>query len=162
MFTSCIWHQTFTSADHQGSSRILVNYSAPAEGVLLFRWSLDFQIFLSMSCRCVLWLSVFLVGLWQQATCATLPGRPSAPPEGAGVPAPHLRMLSLGLNHLLQGVKEHSSSLEKRGQQGALQLEQATKHVEELSKQSLQTGRTHRQVGRKKYQRLRSMSLPSR
>lgn len=106
-------------------------------------------MFLNMNNRRVLQLSVFLVGLWQQANSAALPGRPSAPPEQAGVPVPHLRMLSLGLNHLLQGVKEHSISLEKRGQQGALQLEQATKHVEELSKQSLQTGRTHRQVGGK-------------
>lgn len=104
------------------------------------------QLFLIMSRSGVLQLWVFLVGLWQQAHCATLPGRPSAPPEGAGVPVPHLRMLSLGLDHLLKGVEGHSRTLEKRGQQGAQELEQAAKHLEELSKQSLQTGRTHRQV----------------
>lgn len=118
-------------------------------------------MFLNMSGRRVLRLSVFLVGLWQQANCATLPGRPSAPPERAGVPVLQLRMLSLGLHHLLQGVEEHSSSLEKRGQQGALQLEQATKHVERLSKQSLQTGRTHRQVGRKYKKQFELFSLQS-
>lgn len=70
------------------------------------------------------------------------------------MPVPHLRMLSLGLDHLLKGVEEHSGTLEKRGQQGAQEVEQATKRLEELSKQSLQTGRTHRQVGSKQSGRI--------
>lgn len=151
LFTSCISHQTTRALRgptwiyflrYQHSSALAVE---PSEDTALWAPS----PFLIMSRSRLLQLSVFLVGLWQQAPCATLPGRPSAPPEGAGVPVPHLRMLSLGLDHLLKGVEEHSRTLEKRGQQGAQELEQATKHLEELSKQSLPTGRTHRQVGSK-------------
>lgn len=98
-----------------------------------------------MSGRQVLQLSIFLVGLWQ-AHCATPPGRVSASQEAGGVPVSHLRMLSLGLAHLLQGVEENAKKLEKQGDQGALELNRATKGLESLSKQSLQTGRTHRQV----------------
>lgn len=58
----------------------------------------------------------------------------------------HLRMLSLGLAHLLRGVEENAKKLEKQGEQGALELNRATKGLESLSKQSLQTGRIHRQV----------------
>lgn len=160
LFTPCISHQTFTTADHQGLSEDQRGFTSlhflrcqhgsalavdPSEDTA--PWAP--QLFLIMSRSGVLQVWVFLVGLWQQAHCATLPGRPSAPPEGAGVPVPHLRMLSLGLDHLLKGVEGHSRTLEKRGQQGAQELEQATKHLEELSKQSLQTGRTHRQVGSK-------------
>ncbi|XP_070707257.1 angiopoietin-related protein 3-like [Pempheris klunzingeri] len=93
----------------------------------------------------VLQLSVLLVGFCQ-AQPAPPPDDPSAS-QGAGeVPVSQLRMLSLGLAYLLQGVEENAEQLEKRGEQVAAELDGTTKSLETLRKQSLQTGRTHRQA----------------
>ncbi|XP_034565455.1 uncharacterized protein LOC117831078 isoform X2 [Notolabrus celidotus] len=64
-------------------------------------------------------------------------------------------MLSLGLAHLLQGVKENARRLEQQGEQVVAELDGTTKSVESLRKQSLQAGRTRRQV-RKDLQILRA------
>lgn len=93
----------------------------------------------------MLQLSVLLVGLCQ-AHRAPPPGGPSTS-QGAGVvPVSQLRMLSLGLAHLLQGVEENAQQLEQQGGQVAAELDGATKSLESLLKQSLKAGRTHRQV----------------
>lgn len=57
-----------------------------------------------------------------------------------------LRMLSLGLAHLLQGLVENVEQLELRGKLVAAGLDEAAESLESLRKQSLQAGRTHRQV----------------
>lgn len=90
-------------------------------------------------------LSVLLVGLCQ----APPPGDPSASQESGEVPVSQLRMLSLGLAHMLQGVEENTEQLEQRGEQAAAELDGATKSLESLRKQSVQAGRTHRQVRKK-------------
>lgn len=93
----------------------------------------------------MLQLSVFLIGLCQ-AHRATPPGDPSTSQEAGEVAVSQLRMLSLGLAHLLQGVEENAKRLEQQGEQVAAELDRATKGLESLRKQSLQRGRTHRQV----------------
>lgn len=98
----------------------------------------------------VLRLSVLLVGLCQ-AHRAPPPSDPSTSQEAGEVPVAQLRMLSLGLAHLLQGVEENAGRLEKQGEQVAAELDGAMKSLESLLKQSSQAGRTHRQV-RKNYQ----------
>ncbi|XP_036972940.1 uncharacterized protein LOC119029871 isoform X2 [Acanthopagrus latus] len=93
----------------------------------------------------VLHLSVLLVGLCQ-AHRAPPPGDPSTSQEVGEVPVAQLRMLSLGLAHLLQGVEENAERLERQGEQVAAELDGAMKSLESLLKQSSQAGRTHRQV----------------
>lgn len=93
----------------------------------------------------MLQLSVLLVGLCQ-AHRAPPPGDPSESQEAGGVPVSQLRMLSLGLAHLLQGVEENAKRLEQQGEQVAAELDGATKSLEGLRKQTLQAGRTNRQV----------------
>ncbi|XP_049909231.1 uncharacterized protein LOC126395652 [Epinephelus moara] len=93
----------------------------------------------------VLQLSLLLVGLCQ-ARRASPPGGPSTPQEAGEVPVSQLRMLSLGLAHLLQGVEENAEELEQQGEQVAAELDGATKSLESLRKQNLRAGRTHRQV----------------
>ncbi|XP_073334464.1 uncharacterized protein [Pagrus major] len=93
----------------------------------------------------VLQLSVLLVGLCQ-AHRAPPSDDPSTSQEAGEVPVAQLRMLSLGLAHLLQGVEENAERLEKQGEQVAAELDGATKSLESLHKQSSQAGRTHRQV----------------
>ncbi|XP_041816745.1 uncharacterized protein LOC121623521 [Chelmon rostratus] len=102
----------------------------------------------------VLQLSVLLVGLCQ-AHPTPPPGDPPTSQEVGEVPTSQLRMLSLGLAHLLQGVEENAKRLEQQGEQVAAELDGATKSLESLRKQSLQVGRTHRQV-RKDQQILRA------
>ncbi|XP_044030926.1 uncharacterized protein LOC122865941 [Siniperca chuatsi] len=93
----------------------------------------------------VLQLSVLLLGLCQ-AHRAPPPGDPSTSQEAGEVPVSLLRMLSLGLAHLLQGAEENAERLEQQGEQVAAELDGATKSLESLRKQSLRAGRTHRQV----------------
>ncbi|CAB1455453.1 unnamed protein product [Pleuronectes platessa] len=57
-----------------------------------------------------------------------------------------MRMLSLGLAHLLHGVEENAGQLERAGGQAAAELDGVIRTVETLHKQSLQAGRTHRQA----------------
>ncbi|XP_068588519.1 uncharacterized protein [Cebidichthys violaceus] len=90
-------------------------------------------------------LSFLLVGLCQ-AHRAPPPGVPSTSQEAGEVPVAQLRMLSLGLAHLLQGLVENAEQLERQGEQVAAELDGAAESLESLRKQSLQAGRTHRQV----------------
>lgn len=90
-------------------------------------------------------LSFLLVGLCQ-AHHAPPPGVPSASREAGKVPVSQLRMLSLGLAHMLQGLVENAEHLERQGDQVAAELDGAAESLESLRKQSLQAGRTHRQV----------------
>ncbi|XP_074473844.1 uncharacterized protein LOC141757323 isoform X3 [Sebastes fasciatus] len=99
----------------------------------------------SMRVSRALQLSVLLVGICR-AHRASPPGGPSASQEAGEVPVAQLRMLSLGLAHLLQGVAENAEQLEQRGDQVAAELDGTTKSLEGLRKQSLQAGRTHKQV----------------
>ncbi|KAM6902381.1 uncharacterized protein FYW49_016010 isoform 2-T2 [Xenentodon cancila] len=55
-------------------------------------------------------------------------------------------MLTLGLTHLLQGVEENVQWLEREGGLVGAELDGVTKSLESLHKQSIQTGRSHRQV----------------
>ncbi|XP_074473845.1 uncharacterized protein LOC141757323 isoform X4 [Sebastes fasciatus] len=98
----------------------------------------------SMRVSRALQLSVLLVGICR-AHRASPPGGPSASQEAGEVPVAQLRMLSLGLAHLLQGVAENAEQLEQRGDQVAAELDGTTKSLEGLRKQSLQAGRTHKQ-----------------
>ncbi|XP_045923213.1 uncharacterized protein LOC123981973 isoform X2 [Micropterus dolomieu] len=91
----------------------------------------------SMRVSRVLPLSVLLVGLCQ-AHCAPSTGVPSTAGE--------VKMLSLGLAHLLQAVGENRERLEQQGEQVAAELDRSTKSLESFRKQSLQAGRTHKQV----------------
>ncbi|TNN34166.1 Phosphatidylinositol 4-phosphate 5-kinase type-1 beta [Liparis tanakae] len=85
-------------------------------------------------------LPFLLVGL-----CQARRALPPAP--GAGeVPASQLRMLSLGLARLMQGLLENAEQLERRGEQEGAELDGAAENLENLHKQSSQAGRTHRQV----------------
>ncbi|XP_035524051.1 uncharacterized protein LOC118332745 [Morone saxatilis] len=95
----------------------------------------------SMGASRVLQLSVLLVGL-----CAPPPSDASTSQEAGEVPVSQLRMLSLGLAHLLRWVEENAGRLEQQGDQVAAELDGATKSLEGLRKQSLQSARTHRQV----------------
>ncbi|XP_035464515.1 uncharacterized protein LOC118285168 [Scophthalmus maximus] len=88
----------------------------------------------------VLQLSAWLAGVCA-ALCHALPTE-----EAGEVPASQLRMLSLGLAHLLHGVEENAGQLERRGEQAAAELDGVARSLEGLTKQSSQAGRTHRQV----------------
>lgn len=88
----------------------------------------------------MLCLFILLVGLCQAH------GDPSKSQEKCEVPVSQLRVLSLGLSNLLQGVEENAGRLEGQGEQVAAELDRATKSLESLHKQSLHTGRAHRQV----------------
>ncbi|XP_041826720.1 uncharacterized protein LOC121630482 [Melanotaenia boesemani] len=98
-----------------------------------------------MRLRRVLQLLTLLVGLCQ--------GR-GAPPPGDGltsqkpgeVPASQLKMLALGLGHMLQGVEENVQRLERQAELVGAEVDKATMGLERLNKQSIQTGRIHRQV----------------
>nr|XP_019960689.1 PREDICTED: uncharacterized protein LOC109640902 isoform X1 [Paralichthys olivaceus] len=98
-----------------------------------------------MMVRQVLQLSVLLVGVC--TAHQVLPAEEASVSGEAGeVPQPQLRMLSLGLAHLLHGVEENAGQLERQGEQVAAELDGVTRSVETLHKQSLQAGRTHRQA----------------
>ncbi|KAK2818874.1 hypothetical protein Q5P01_024435 [Channa striata] len=93
----------------------------------------------------VLQLSILLVGLCQarrdpEAETASGSG------QKGGVPVSQLRMLSLGLAHLLHGVAENNEQLEQQRKQVLAELDGATQALESLHKQRSHTGRTHRQV----------------
>ncbi|KAL6097145.1 uncharacterized protein ACO6RY_06305 [Pungitius sinensis] len=90
-------------------------------------------------------LSFLLLGLCQ-AYRARPPGGPYTTQEAGEVPVSQLRMLSLGLAHLLQGLVENVGQLERRGELVAAELDEAAESLESLRKQSSQAGRTHRQV----------------
>ncbi|KAF1377257.1 hypothetical protein PFLUV_G00198810 [Perca fluviatilis] len=73
-----------------------------------------------------------------------MPRHQEVPPyhSGAGeVPVAQLRMLSLGLALLLQGVEENAEQLEQQAEQVAVELDGATKSLESLRK----AGHTHKQ-----------------
>lgn len=72
----------------------------------------------------------------------------SALRKGGEVPMSQLRMLSKGLGHLLHGVGENMGRLDRLGVLMVTELDGATKTVESLHKQSVQTGRTNKQVKR--------------
>ncbi|XP_041667381.1 uncharacterized protein LOC121525445 [Cheilinus undulatus] len=96
-------------------------------------------------------LLVLMVGL-----CQAYQASSTSTSQAAGaVPVAQVRMLSLGLAHLLQGVQDNGKRLEQQGEQVDAELDGVTKSVESLHKQSLQAGRTHRQV-RKDLQILRA------
>ncbi|KAK5851697.1 hypothetical protein PBY51_023232 [Eleginops maclovinus] len=90
----------------------------------------------------VLQMSVLLVGLCQAQRAPPL----STSEEAGGVPVSQLKMLALGLSHLLKGVEENARQLEQRGERAAAELDGATKNLESLRKQSPKAGRNHRQV----------------
>jgi len=100
-----------------------------------------------MSLSRVLQLSALLVGLCQ-AHKAPQTGDGFTSQKPGKVPESHLRMLALGLAHLLQGLEENVQQLEQQGELVGAELDGATKNLENLRKQSIQTGRTHRQVRR--------------
>ncbi|KAE8284824.1 hypothetical protein D5F01_LYC16265 [Larimichthys crocea] len=91
----------------------------------------------------VLQLSILLVGLCQ-AHCTTSPSGLSQ--EAGEALVSQLRMLSLGLAHLLQGVEENTKQLEQQGEKVAAELDRTMKTLENHHKQNLQARRTHRQV----------------
>ncbi|XP_061589470.1 uncharacterized protein LOC133454763 [Cololabis saira] len=99
----------------------------------------------SMRVSQVLQLSVLLLGLCE-ARGASPTGDDVTSQRAGEVPVTHLRMLSVGLAHLLQGVEENVQRLEQEGELVGKELEGATKGLESLRKQSLQTVRSHRQV----------------
>ncbi|XP_040915293.1 uncharacterized protein LOC121195721 isoform X2 [Toxotes jaculatrix] len=99
----------------------------------------------SMRVSRVLQVSTLLLVLFQ--VHHALPTDDASTSQEAGmVPVSQLRMLSLGLAHLLHGVEENAEQLEQQGEQVAADLDGATRSLESLHKRSLQTGRTHRQV----------------
>ncbi|XP_029025451.1 uncharacterized protein LOC114867176 [Betta splendens] len=85
-------------------------------------------------------LHVFLVGL-----CQAHPP-PDRTKQTDGVPVSQLRMLSLGLARLLHGVAETAAQMERQAEHVLAGLDRATNSLESLRKQSLQAGRTHKQV----------------
>ncbi|XP_040915292.1 uncharacterized protein LOC121195721 isoform X1 [Toxotes jaculatrix] len=98
----------------------------------------------SMRVSRVLQVSTLLLVLFQ--VHHALPTDDASTSQEAGmVPVSQLRMLSLGLAHLLHGVEENAEQLEQQGEQVAADLDGATRSLESLHKRSLQTGRTHRQ-----------------
>ncbi|XP_022600346.1 uncharacterized protein LOC111221244 [Seriola dumerili] len=101
----------------------------------------------SMRVNPVLQLSVLLMGFCQ-AHRALATDDASTSQESGEVPVSQLRMLSLGLAHLLHGVEKNTEQLEQQGEQVAAELDGATRSLESLHKQSLKSGRTRRQVRR--------------
>ncbi|XP_071322860.1 uncharacterized protein [Trachinotus anak] len=101
----------------------------------------------SMRVSRVLQLSVLLVGLCQAHHVLSTDDA-STSQEAGKVPVSQLRMLSLGLAHLLHGVEKNAEQLEQQGEQVAAELDGATRSLESLHKQGLQAGRTRRQVRR--------------
>lgn len=95
-----------------------------------------------MSASRVLQLSALLLGLCEAHGAS--PAGNHFPSQK--VPVSHLRMLTLGLAHLLQGVEENVQRLEQEGELVGAELDGATKSLESLRTQNIQTGRTHRQV----------------
>ncbi|KAG7240851.1 hypothetical protein INR49_023425 [Caranx melampygus] len=93
----------------------------------------------------VLQLSILLVGFCHIHHGLSTEGVPTSQESGE-VPVSQLRMLSLGLAHLLHGVERNAEQLEQQGEQVAAELDGATRSLESLHKQSLQAGRTNRQV----------------
>nr|XP_046230763.1 uncharacterized protein LOC124051434 [Scatophagus argus] len=93
----------------------------------------------------VLQLSILVVGLCQ-AHRAPPPADPSTSQEEGEVTVSQLRMLSLGLAHLLQGLDENAKRLEQQGDLVEEELDKVTRSLESLCKHSLQARRTHRQV----------------
>lgn len=79
----------------------------------------------------VLQLSLLLVGLCQPF-CASAPDASSSQ-EAGEVPVSQLKMLSLGLAHLLQGVDGNAKGLEQQGEHVATELDGATKNSGEPS-----------------------------
>ncbi|XP_062268295.1 uncharacterized protein LOC133974666 [Platichthys flesus] len=98
-----------------------------------------------MRVKQVLQLLVLLVGVGP-AHHALLAEEASTSWEAGEVPLSQMRMLSLGLAHLLHGVEENAGQLERQGGQAAAELDGVIRTVETLHKQSLQAGRTHRQA----------------
>ncbi|XP_028274255.1 uncharacterized protein LOC114444049 [Parambassis ranga] len=88
----------------------------------------------------VLQLSTLLLGISEAH------GAGSASRKAGEVPMSQLRMLSRGLGHLLHGVGENVGRLERHGNLMVTKLDGATKTVDSLHKQSVQTGRTNKQV----------------
>ncbi|XP_029921536.1 uncharacterized protein LOC115369115 [Myripristis murdjan] len=93
----------------------------------------------------VLQLSILLVGLCL-ARHTPSPATHSSTQEAGQVPMSHVKMLSLGLGHLLQGVEENSGRVGRQVEQVTTELDGAAKTLENLHKQGVQAGRTHRQV----------------
>lgn len=98
-----------------------------------------------MKASLVLQLSGLLVGLCQ-AHSDPPPDSASTSEQTGGVPVSQLRMLSLGLAHLLHEVAESTKQMEQQGEQVSAELDGAAKSLESLRKHSLLTGRTHKQV----------------
>ncbi|KAF7643457.1 hypothetical protein LDENG_00239080, partial [Lucifuga dentata] len=90
---------------------------------------------------------ILLVGLCLDR-CGHSSSSSSSSREAGQVPVSHMKMLSLGLAHLMQGVEENAGRLEEQGEQVEEDLDTATKSLESLQKQNVQTGRTHRRVRR--------------
>ncbi|XP_029372363.1 uncharacterized protein LOC115052416 [Echeneis naucrates] len=100
----------------------------------------------SMMASQVLQLSLLLAALCEAHHALT---EDTSTLEDAGeVPISQLRMLSLGLAHLLHGVERNMKQLDQQGEQVATELDGATRSLESLHKQSLQAGRTRKQVRR--------------
>lgn len=98
-----------------------------------------------MKVSLVLQLSSFIVGLCQARQEPAQHSTSTSDPT-RGVPTSQLRMLSLGLAHLLHEVAESAKQTEQQGEQVLAELDGAAKSLESLSKLSLTTGRSHRQV----------------
>lgn len=91
-------------------------------------------------------LSVLLVGFCQIHRGLSAEDAGSTSRESGEVPVSQLRMLSLGLAHLLHGVERNGEQLEQQGAQVAAEMDGVTRSLESLHKKSLQAGRTNRQV----------------
>ncbi|KAG7498656.1 hypothetical protein JOB18_016860 [Solea senegalensis] len=89
---------------------------------------------------------VLLLMMMGICPCSSSGEGSSSSREAGDVPLSQLRMLSLGLAHLLRSVEENSRQLELQGEQAAAELDGATKSLDNVLKQRLQTGRTHRQA----------------
>ncbi|XP_006803534.1 uncharacterized protein LOC102787905 [Neolamprologus brichardi] len=92
--------------------------------------------FWSMRVSQVLQLSTLLVGL-HHVWCSPALGQ---------VPVSQVKMLSLGLAHLLEEVTENVERLEQHGEMMGREMDGATKRLESLRKKNIQVGRTHKQV----------------
>lgn len=92
--------------------------------------------FWSMRVSQVLQLSTLLVGL-HHVWCSPALGQ---------VPVSQVKMLSLGLAHLLEEVTENVERLEQHGEMMGREMDGAMKRLESLRKKNIQVGRTHKQV----------------